>query len=279
MAKLIPNGDALAASNRREPVVNLDSAVEPHPGQAAVYRLYLKLQSIAVERFAGSLAGKLVLNIGFDLRGSELALATTIAGSVFLGVDPDPQSLKAAVRNGSCDFMVNTLDESLRVLKNELRKRTPLSAGLLGNASEILPAMVERGVQPELIAGSSSLETLRPAFHTFAERGAEILAEMSYGPAADEVTWTAANPQDLRRMDKIALDLIPPEDQVRRRWLERAPGSFYRQIPLQRVVGLRLEERGNFLDALKTAAASLPFHSSAEVRWLEADGVERAVSL
>ena len=275
MAKLTRNGDAV------EPrlLVNPEAAPEPHPGQAAVYRLYLKLQSIAVGRFAGSLAGKLVLNIGFDLRGSELALATTIAGGAFLGVEPDPQSLKAAVRNGSCDFMVNTLDESLRVLKNELRKRTPLSAGLLGNASEILPAMVERGVQPELIADSSSLESLRLAFQMFVERGAEILPETSYGPAADEVTWTAANPQDLQRMDKIALDLIPQEDQLRRRWLERAPGSFYRQIPLQRVIGIRAEEREHLLDALRESGASAPFHSPAEIRWRDADGVERTISL
>ena len=53
-----------------------------------------------------------------------MALAPTIAGGAFLGIDSSSKHLKAAVRNGSCDFMVNTLDESLRVLKNELRKQT-----------------------------------------------------------------------------------------------------------------------------------------------------------
>ncbi len=51
--------------------------------------------------------------------------------------------------------MVNTLDESLRALKNELRKQTALSVGLLGLASDIFPAMVERGVHPDLIAEAS----------------------------------------------------------------------------------------------------------------------------
>ena len=60
------------------------------------------------------------------------------------------------MRNGSCDFMVNTLDESLRVLKNELRKKKALSVGLLGEASAILPAMVERGVQPDLVADTAA---------------------------------------------------------------------------------------------------------------------------
>ncbi len=63
-----------------------------------------------------------------------------IAGGTFLGIDRSTEHLKAAVRNGSCDFMVNTLDESLRVLKNEVRKKKALSVGLLGEATEILPA-------------------------------------------------------------------------------------------------------------------------------------------
>jgi urocanate hydratase len=261
--------------------VNSDRALDLHPRQAAVYRKYLDLQLKASERFTGSLAGRLVLCVGFGLQGMELALAATIAGGAFLGIEPDPQWLKSAVRNGSCDFMVNTLDEALRVLKNELRKRTPLSAGLLGDASNILPAMVERGVQPDLIADTSSPGARRPALDRMLERGAEMLteAEMPAGSATDEVVWTAANPQDLRRMDRIALDLIPPEDQVRRRWLEQAAGSFYRQLPLERVVELQPEERGNLIAASKNASASSPFHSPVGIRWRDSDGVERAISI
>ncbi len=258
-----------------------DGASDPQPRQAAVYREYIHLQSIAAERFSGSLAGKLVLCAGFDVRGAELALATTIAGGAFLGIEAEPQSLKSAVRNGSCDFMVNTLDEALRVLKNELRKRTPLSAGLLGNASELLPEIVERGVQPELIEDITSLGTNRPALNRLLERGAEMLAivEISEVRRADEVTWTTANLQDLRRMDRLALELIPPADQVRRRWLEQAASSFHRQAPPERVVGLGADELKRLLDAFAASAAAAPFHPPAGVRWQDADGVERTISL
>ncbi len=65
--------------------------------------------------------------------------------------------------------MVNTLDESLRVLKNELRKQTALSVGLLGLASDIFPAMVERGVHPDLIADASPsrARTMHPSLARF----------------------------------------------------------------------------------------------------------------
>jgi urocanate hydratase len=249
------------------------SGLDAGPQQAVVYRTYLKLQSKAAERFSGTLAGKLVLGIGFGQHGAETALATAIAGGAFLGIERDPQILKGAVRNGSCDFMVNTLDESLRVLKNELRKRKPLSVGLVGDAAEILQAMIERGVQPDLIAGTSPWEAHRAALTSFLERGAEMLTHggSCEGAAEDEVVWTAANLQDLRRMDKIALELIPAEDRVRRRWLEQAAGNFYRQVPLERVVGLRAEELEHFLDGLKNSGLTSAFQFPAMVRRLEAE--------
>jgi urocanate hydratase len=268
---------------------------DPAPRQLAVYRKYLRFQSIAGKQFSGSLTGRMILCVGFGSQGAELALATTIAGGAFLGIESDSQRLKAAIRNGSCDFMVNTLDEALRVLKNELRKRTPLSAGLLGEASDILPAMVERGVQPDLIADNSAMEPgavakkptsqSRDAGHSalqqIIERGAELLenAEAADDSVADEVVWTAANPRDMRRMDQIALEIIPPEDRVRRRWVEQAVGYFYRQIPLERIIGLHPEERTRLLAALKGANSSSAFQSPANVLWQSPGGTQQIVTL
>jgi urocanate hydratase len=278
-------------------IVTPDRNPDPHPRQIVVYRQYLKLQSIAAARFSGSLAGRLILSVGFGLRGAELAVASTIAGGAFLGIEPDSQRLKAAVRNGSCDFMVNTLDEALRVLKNELRKGTPLSAGLLGDASGILPAMAERGVQPDLIAdtslsqpGTSPTSQKRDVGHPvyldalarMIARGAEMLtldAEMTETLLLDEVIWAAANPQDLRCMDMIALESIPAEDQVRRRWVEQAAGYFYRQLPLERVLGLSPEERTKMIDAFKGANAAAALQSPAIMRWRSGDGSEQTVTL
>lgn len=268
-------------------VIPLKSSL-PEARQIAVYRKYLQLQSIAESQFARSLAGRLILSVGFGLQGAQLALATVIAGGTFLGIESDANHLKDAVRSGSCDFMVTTLDEALRVLKNEIRKGTPLSTGLVGSAAEILPAIVERGVQPDLIAVHASRENdagsiaLEPAINQLVERGAQLFrhggekfAAGDDGESADlapgDVLWTAANPQDLRRMDQTALDTIPPEDWVRRRWLQHAAGYFHRQAPLERILSVREEERTKLLSALRQTGSAAVFQPPATFRWFDPD--------
>jgi urocanate hydratase len=241
------------------------------PRQTVVYRRYLQLQSIARDQFSGVLAGHLALSPAFDLEAAELAIATTIAGGVFLGIEPDQERLKAAVRNGSCDFMVNTLDEALRVLKNELRKRTPLSTGLLGDPEEVLPAMVVRGVQPDLIANTANLAPAIP----FVTRGAQLLPPLESASDHHQVIWTAANPQDMRRMDQLALASIPAEDMIRHRWLQQAPTSFHREIPLRRVLDLNPQERTILLDSV---LAGSPFQAPVTVEWLSLDGSIQSLS-
>jgi urocanate hydratase len=269
-----------------------DRLSSPQPSQAAVHQNYLQLQSIQANQFpkpsADSLAGRLVACIGFGQKGAELALATTIAGGTFLGIDPSSEHLKAAVRNGSCDFMVNTLDESLRVLKNELRKQKALSVGLLGDASEILPAMVDRGVQPDLIADTSPPENeadsiRRGALLQLIERGARSLntqAEKFSCPAnLIEVVWTAANIADLKRMDALAQEQLPPDDTIRQRWLRQASGCFYRQRPLQRVLDLRPEELTLLLSAFQNAMSAGMMEAPAAASWQTPDGLKHSIDL
>ncbi len=250
----------------------------------------MRLQAIRAKRFpvaaADGLAGLLLLCEGFGLQGAEVALATLISGGTFLGIDPSSEHLKAAVRNGSCDFMVNTLDESLRVLKNELRKKKALSVGLLGEAAAILPATVERGVQPDLVADASDSESARlglPALNTLIERGAVLIDKEAASDSLDggffEVIWTAASLADLRRMDELALQLLPAGDSIRRRWLQHAPGYFHRQRPLQRILGMHAEEVPRLAEAFKNAVAAGEIQSPATVVRLTADGLEETIVL
>lgn len=265
---------------------------EVPPNQSAVYRRYVQLQAIRAGRFpeapADGLAGLLLTCVGFGLEGAELALATTISGGTFLGIDPSTEHLKAAVRNGSCDFMVNTLDESLRVLKNELRKKKALSVGLLGDAAAILPAMVERGVQPDLLAepGASNSETGRPdrtAMMEFTQRGAIPVdahsTNRSHANGFVEVIWTAASIADMRRMDELALHQLPEDDSIRRRWLQHAPGSFHRQRPLQRVLDMRQVDLDRLRNAFHDAISAGEIQSSATLHWQTAEGSKQSISL
>lgn len=256
------------------------------PVQARVYRAYVHLQSLANQHLGGSLAGKLVLSVGFGLQGAELAIASTIACAAFLGIESDPRRLKAAVRNGSCNFMVNTLDEALRVLKNEIRKRQPVSVGLLGVAGDLLAAMVERGVQPDLLcdttrppAPENDSPPHRPALLQLAERGAAILEPASL-PHSDilEVTWIAATPQDMQRMDRLAMEVFPAEDKLHRHWLQGAAASFHRERPLERILAVEPAERQRILDAFTRSNQTVPFASPSAMRWRNRDGSTEEVT-
>lgn len=253
----------------------------PVPRQTAVYRKYLLLQALAGSHFQGSLAGKLVACLGFGLDGSEWAIATIIAGGAFLGMEPDPQWLKAGVRNASCNFMVNTLDEALRVLKNEVRKGKPVSVGLLGPVAETLAAMVERGVQPDLFSDSRNGEAFgdanlaeHQALQQLIARGTilvpvnESVKSATETSAQVEIVWNAGTPADMRRLDQIALSWLQHDDNLRRRWLEQAGGFFYRQLPLERILKLQRGELTSLLDALSHASLLL---APAGARWLDSD--------
>ena len=283
MASPIRNGDGIW---KTDTVTDPEIASATQPDQAAVYRRYVQLQSIRDEGFPGAaaegLAGLLLVCVGFSMEGAEIALATIISGGTFLGIDPSTEHLKAAVRNGACDFMVNTLDESLRALKNELRKKKALSVGLLGEASAILASMVERGVQPDLVAEPAAPNS-EPALLTFIERGAirvDTQATSRSQPGGFiEVAWTAPSIADLRRIDQLALQQLPAEDSIHRRWLQHAPAYFHRQRPLQRVSGMRSDEVSRLAAAFRTAISAGEVQPSANLHWQTAEGSKQSIAL
>ncbi|HXE31201.1 MAG TPA: urocanate hydratase [Terriglobales bacterium] len=110
----------------------------------------------ARQHFDGSLAGKLVVSGGLGGMGGAQPLAATLNGGVFLGIEVDPQRIQRRVKTGYCDIQVSDLDEALRICKNSLRKREPISVGLVGNCAEILPELERRGVVPDLLTDQTS---------------------------------------------------------------------------------------------------------------------------
>jgi urocanate hydratase len=108
-------------------------------------------RAAARKHFGGSLAGRLVVAAGMGGMGGAQALAVTLNGGAFLGIDADIAAIKRRVKGGYCEVMVNSLDEALRILKYAVRKREPASVGLIGNAAELMPEFVRRGVLPDLL--------------------------------------------------------------------------------------------------------------------------------
>jgi urocanate hydratase len=124
--------------------------------QGILQGTYETFAAAAQKHFGGDLAGKLVVSGGMGGMGGAQPLAATLNGGAFLGIDVDPERIKRRVKSGYCDVMVNDLDESLRILKNAVRKREAASVGLVGNCAELIPALAKRGVVPDLLTDQTS---------------------------------------------------------------------------------------------------------------------------
>jgi urocanate hydratase len=108
------------------------------------------------KHFRGDLSGKLIVSGGMGGMGGAQPLAATMTGAAFLGIDVDPERIKKRLKTGYCDFMVTTLDEALRILKNAVRKKENVSVGLVGNCADIIPQLAERGVVPDILTDQTS---------------------------------------------------------------------------------------------------------------------------
>jgi urocanate hydratase len=108
------------------------------------------------KHFQGDLAGKLIVSGGMGGMGGAQPLAATMTGASFLGIDVDPERIKKRLKTGYCDFMVNTLDEALRILKNAVRRNEAVSVGLIGNCADVVPELAERGVLPDILTDQTS---------------------------------------------------------------------------------------------------------------------------
>jgi len=124
--------------------------------QGIVQGTFETFSAAGEKHFGGNLAGKLIVSGGMGGMGGAQPLAATMTGAAFLGIDVDPERIKKRLKTGYCDFMVTTLDEALRVLKNAIRKKENVSVGLVGNCADIIPELAERGVVPDILTDQTS---------------------------------------------------------------------------------------------------------------------------
>ncbi len=124
--------------------------------QGIVQGTFETFSAAGEKHFGGSLEGKLIVSGGMGGMGGAQPLAATMAGAAFLGIEVDAERIKKRLKTGYCDFMVNTLDEALRILKNAVRKGQGVSVGLVGNCADIVPELAARGVAPDLLTDQTS---------------------------------------------------------------------------------------------------------------------------
>jgi len=124
--------------------------------QGIVQGTYETFNAAGEKHFGGDLSGKLIVSGGMGGMGGAQPLAATMNGAAFLGIDVDPERIKKRLKTGYCDFLVTTLDEALRILKNAVRKKENVSVGLVGNCADIIPELAERGVVPDVLTDQTS---------------------------------------------------------------------------------------------------------------------------
>ena len=124
--------------------------------QGIVQGTYETFGAVARAHFGGTLAGRMVLTAGLGGMGGAQPLAATMHGAAFLGIDVDPARIAKRVATGYCDRHTASLDEALAWIAEARAARTPLSVGLVGNAAEVLPELVRRGVVPDVLTDQTS---------------------------------------------------------------------------------------------------------------------------
>lgn len=227
------------------------------PELAQVHDIYLSLSRIAPERSADSLGGKLLLRCGLDADGIAVVVAGSIAGAASLCVDADAERLRDGLRAGLVDFVVGYLDEALRILKNEIRRALPISVGLGIDPEPCIAAMIERGLQPDLLSAVA-----RKQAHIFAERGAIALPEKASPDSETSlVQWTvAADPAHaMPRIARIAsgvLDASCADTPARQRWLDESPRYLGRAFGSRQCLRMREAEISTFLSRMRSEASS-----------------------
>ena len=124
--------------------------------QGIIQGTFETFAAAGANHFGGDLSGRLIVSGGMGGMGGAQPLAATMAGAAFLGIDVDPERIKKRLKTGYCDFMVTTLDEALRILKNAIRKKENISVGLVGNCADVIPELADRGVVPDILTDQTS---------------------------------------------------------------------------------------------------------------------------
>ncbi|HDX9527211.1 TPA: urocanate hydratase [Bacillus thuringiensis] len=124
--------------------------------QGILQGTYETFGEAARQHFDGSLKGTLTLTAGLGGMGGAQPLAVTMNGGVVIAIDVDKRSIDRRIEKRYCDKYTESLEEALAIANEYKEKKEPISIGLLGNAAEILPELVNRNIIPDLVTDQTS---------------------------------------------------------------------------------------------------------------------------
>ncbi len=124
--------------------------------QGILQGTYETFAEAARKHFGSTLAGTLTVTAGLGGMGGAQPLAVTMNDGVVITIECDPHRIQRRIETRYCDTKAETLDEALKLAKEAMAKKEPLSIALLGNAADILPELVKRGEIPDLVTDQTS---------------------------------------------------------------------------------------------------------------------------
>ena len=238
---------------------------------ARVAEAYAKLLVCGNADRESGLGGKLFYAGELDGEGRALVVAANIAGAATLAASADRAAQKQAIRDGIADFLVTSLDEALRILKNQLRKRETVAVSVAMEPAAMEREMNERGVAPDLFRGEVAVAALHEAL--LLEQGKIDEADLNGAPGL--VVWRAdsARHQDLALLDRIALTCLDANEWAARRWLRLAPRYLGRLAQGMRLLRTEHEFVARFSEQLKVRVEcgeiTFPYEIRAYIRGAE----------
>ncbi len=124
--------------------------------QGIVQGTYETFVEMGRRHYGGSLKGRWILTAGLGGMGGAQPLSATFAGASMLAVECRPSSIDFRLRTGYLDVAAERLDEALEMIDRSIKTGKPVSVGLLGNAADVVPELVRRGVRPDIVTDQTS---------------------------------------------------------------------------------------------------------------------------
>ncbi|GJQ62475.1 MAG: urocanate hydratase [Melioribacteraceae bacterium] len=124
--------------------------------QGILQGTYETFAECANQHFNGSLAGKLVVSGGMGGMSGAQPLAATMNGATYLGIEVDRARMQKRLDTGYLDVITDDIDEAIKLVTEAKENKKALSVGLVGNCGEVLPAMIEKNIIPDVLTDQTS---------------------------------------------------------------------------------------------------------------------------
>ena len=124
--------------------------------QGIVQGTYETFAEMGRRHYGGDLSGRWILTAGLGGMGGAQPLAATMAGASMLAIECQPSRIEKRLETRYLDVATDNLDEALRLIAKSVWDKAPLSVGLVGNAAEVLPELVRRGIKPDAVTDQTS---------------------------------------------------------------------------------------------------------------------------